>query len=221
MNKIIRNICIASMSVTMVNAAIVETWNFNTATDTEGWTGNPDLTDPPIQDTSINGVDGVLTISGGAQTNNPQLFYTNNIVPGAGQASWEKVVFRVRQLDASGTASQTWDQRGTTMLVNPPGATGVSGGQIKTDGTANYTITAELDNSLLVELDISGSGGLNSLGSDDIFTIRFDPIGHSANVGHNYELDYVELSAIPEPATLGLVMAFGGVLLIMRRHLIM
>ena len=203
MNKIIRNICIASMSVTMVNAAIVQTWNFNTATDTEGWIGDGDA-GTLIQATSINTVDGVLTSQDGV-ADQPQLFYTNNIALGAGQ-TWEKAVVRVRQLDASGTASQTWDVRGTVMVLNL-GA--LNGGLIRTPG---YTITEQADNWRLVELDIS------ALGAVDITTIRFDPIGHTENIGHNFELDSVELSAIPEPATLGLIGVFGAAMLFIRRR---
>ncbi len=202
-------------------ASLVKEWNFNTAGDVEGWTltGSAHANYAPMQATSIDNTTGIMKMTGplvtGAGLQDPQYNYAPDMTLasfGAQYTGWDKIVFRVRHIAVGGAASAAWSIGGTTAIINatlPNTATGTYG-----PGGAATAITyvEQADNWLLCTWNISDELAAN------ITNIRLDFLGNAVNIGKNMEVDYIQLYAIPEPATLGMVAAMGAGLLFIRRR---
>lgn len=216
-----------ALAASIGQAALVKEWNFNTAGDVEGWAGRIEADYAyavPVQKTSINGVDGVMSMASamvaaaGTAQADPQAIYAPDMALadfGTQYTGWEKIVFRVRQIAVGGAASAAWNISGTTAVILPDTPTSPAGTYGPGSSSAVITYEEQADNWLLCTWNISDVGAAN------ITNIRIDFLGNDANAGKNMEVDYVQLYAIPEPATLGMVAAVGaGVLFIRRRFMI-
>ena len=164
-------------------AAIIASYDFSTDSNTEGWTPN-----------NITG----LTTSGGyligtASSNDPQLLKNpESITTGSGQ-TWDTVVFRIREFDdVSGkyigsSGAPTFNTVGVIVQVN---------GEII---NAGFTAVASGDDFYTVTADISG------LADTTITNFRVDPIGGalsnsgSETNGNSFEVDFIQVNAVPEP----------------------
>lgn len=182
------------------SAAIIASYDFSTASNTEGWTPNNNITG--------------LTTSGGfligtASGNDPQLLKGASITIGSSQ-SWDTVVFRVREFDdVSGkyigsAGAPTFNTVGLVVQLNATvfstGFTAVASG----DGF--YTVTADI----------------SAFAATTITNLRVDPIGGAlSNSGaetsaNSFEVDFIHINAVPEP---GAALLGGlGMLALLRRR---
>jgi len=161
-----------------------QTWEFNTRGDTEGWSTRAGTNTITVQATSINGTDGVLTLQDAVSNNDPILIVENIELDRTTYSAWDSVEIRLRQLDASGSASQAWNAGGTYFMASPGG---VNMGLITDNDT--WSVAEQSDNWVIIKADIS------YLNDGAISTLRFDPIGGDAGIGKNIEIDYIRLSA--------------------------
>lgn len=147
---------------------------------------------------------------GTAFTNDPQILVNGvSITPAAGQ-TFSTFQFRVREFDDEADAFvTTFDPTGVVVALNG------GGGGLTFANSA--TAVDDGDNFFLVTQDISalGAGTLNSF--------RFDPIGgaaansNSETDDNGFEVSFVRINVIPEPASLALL-GLGGVALLGRRR---
>ena len=175
----------------------VREWAFDTAGDTEGWVLENDGDNEAIQATSINGIDDVLTSDNPVTGGDPWLYMRDELTLDAQLGSWGTVEIRVRQLNATGDAEQPWEPQpfessGTTAVLLEPFF------NLLPLTTANgWTITTEPVGEWIV-----ARGDMSGFDSRTIEEFRFDPIGTAANVGNNWEVDYIRLTGlIPFNAT--------------------
>lgn len=194
---------ILTLLATGASASVIAAYDFNTASDTEGWTA-----------TSTSGFTAVGgSLVGTATGNDPQLL--NNpvsITVGVG-GTWDTVVFRVRELDsASGfyigsAGAPAFNTVGLVIQVNSlvisTGFTSVA------SGDDFYTVTTNI----------------SSLAATTITNIRVDPVGGalsnsgSETNGNSYEVDFIQINgtAVPEPSA-ALLGGLGMIALLRRRR---
>ncbi len=216
-------LALASLGCQLASATVI-TFGFDTVGDTEGFTTQPSPANAVVTDfTAALGIDsitGVLTssdISIDPQINGP------SVALPAGEV-WSSISFRFRHLDGNpqdGAASTTYNPNGTILFFN--GSLSNLGTAAITTRTANgsgpfagdvyqLTVTSQADNWQLATLDLSNAPVLNS---GDITSFRFDPIGNNAN--GNFEVDFVEFTAVPEPSS-ALLAALASLSLLARRR---
>ncbi|MCB1133907.1 MAG: hypothetical protein KDN05_22500, partial [Verrucomicrobiae bacterium] len=180
-------------------------FEFNTNGDTEGFAAPPSLN---VTGLATSG--GYLT--GTASSNDPQLKINGtNFTVGAGE-TWDYIEFRVRETQneaPSGTVN-VFNATGLVVVVNataPPAVTWSSRFTAVDSGDGFFTVT--LDISSLVAVAISD--------------LRVDPIGGAASNsnsetnGNTFEVDYIRLHAVPEPAA-ALLGGIGLLSLLRRRR---
>ncbi|WP_269540886.1 PEP-CTERM sorting domain-containing protein [Cerasicoccus fimbriatus] len=197
---------IALSSLLTVNASaaivVVEDWQFNSPGDTEGWIADGS-TNLDVR-AAVSGSESVL--SAGASTNDPKLFYTNEITTPVGFQNWETMTIRWRQLDGDpidvGTATQAYANSGTR--IQWPG----SGFKqpLPTTSGGDWTFTFEPSGEWVeFTWDISDSTDTPIAANG----WRFDPIGDVAGTG--YEIDYIVITAdvVPEPETYAAILGLG------------
>lgn len=182
-------------------AAVIASYDFNTGSDTEGWTS--------LAVTGLTTSAGFIT--GTASGNDPQLLKNaGSLTVGAGQ-TWDTVVFRVREFDdASGKyiGSEGAPTFNTTGLIVQVNTTIISSG---------FTVIASGDNFHTITTDISG------LAAAEITNIRVDPIGGAFSNsgaetnGNTFEVDFIRINAVPEPAS-ALLGGLGMLMLLRRRR---
>ena len=187
-------------------AGIYQAWEFNSPGDEEGWVGNGNISGL-TQATDIDSVNGVLTAAD-VTGNDPFITISSlGLTPTAGQ-TWDTVVIRLRTLNdnpgAAGVDSEPFVEAGTRFGFNGIGYAPL--------GTSHplITIETETDDWRIVTIDLSGNG------TTTLNSIRFDPQGDLAT--RNFEIDYMRVNVVPEPATLGLIAGMGGALLFIRRR---
>ncbi len=208
-------------------SVIVKEWSFNTLGDKEGWTG-ANLSTPALTvAAAISGTEIVLQGATGTNTD-PRILYPNTepAIPLPGWATtWESFVIRVRQLDAkpdvSGVASQAWNATGTLLAINSNSTTVIPNNNITQGG--RVTQTTQADNWQIFTINLVGfSNTVFDAASSSLSTItsiRFDPIGGTGSENKGFEVDYIRLTAIPEPGTVGLVVAGLFLAALRRRHM--
>jgi len=151
-------------------------WEFNTDGVLEGWISGP--TDD-IDGLSVsNGVLFSEAITGG----DPQLL---GPAVSVGSYYWTTAEVRVRQL-TSGGSPLAWDESGCNFIIN-------GNLTLPALGSAGWDVTEEAGEWIVATLDIS------YLGSDDVGSIRIDPLGTPSATNKNFEVDYIRLNNQPTP----------------------
>jgi hypothetical protein len=204
MKKSTRFLCaFLSMAAPSMAATIAE-WNFGT--DIEGWTA--------AASSALTASGGLM--SGTATTNDPQLSVSGlNLTLGVGQ-TWDQVVFRVRE-------TQDEAPVGTVSIFNPTGLV-VNFNGLGTVGVYLYSVPASFtgvdsgDGFFTVSLNVSALPAATTVTS-----FRFDPIGGAASNsnsetnGNTFEVDFVRITAVPEPSA-ALLLSIGALGLLRRRR---
>lgn len=171
-------------------------FDFNKTDNTEGWTGNSDI-GSLTEAISQNGSDGILKSASGILGNNPKLSFQGNLTLNHAD-SWAQIEVRIRQMGLDGKTPQTWDPQGTASLIQSLNALNLGElifpkWSIKTEASGNWIVATA---------DISG------IAANIISGLSISPIGNSAGIGKNFELDYVYLkkySPMPVPGNLSAV----------------
>ena len=198
------------------SAAVVADYQFNTLGDTEGWgnngtfgSGNPNLT-----------ADGDSLNAGPMTGGDPQLLNNDSYALAVGQ-TWDSVIFRVRETqdglneaaDEGGPGPVAFDSTGVVIAFNNASAN--TNGFYNGNTAGLFTAVDSGDGFYTVTLDIS------DLQATSVTSLRFDPIGgvssnsNSNTAGNSYEVDFLQVTAVPEPASLALV-ALGGLTMLGR-----
>lgn len=182
------------------SGALIASYDFNGVT--EGWAG-----------TNITNLTATTTeITGEASTNDPQLKKTGlslNVTPGA---TWDTVVFRVKETETSGGPALAFDPIGLVVQIN----TGAGNTPVT---VSSATAVDSGDGYFTVTMDISG------VGTTEIKNLRVDPIGgaavnsNSETSGNFFAVDFIQVNdtSIPEPGTALISLLAAGLLLGRRR----
>lgn len=193
------------------SAVIIGDFQFDVDGDTQGWvdrglgSGNPGLT----------AAGGFLTST--VTGNDPQLVNGNDLTLGAGQ-TWDTVTFRIRETqdgvapDVGPAGPIGYDSVGSILSINEGAPV-----SLVANSAGAFSATDSGDGFFTVVVDISSFTGLT------IDSLRFDPIGGAASnsnsqtAGNTYEIDFIEVAAVPEPASLALI-GLGGIAMLGRRR---
>ena len=163
-------------------------WEFNTSGDTEGWYGDDDgfdsLTNGVIVANAVSGSEVVLTTSDVTGID-PAL--VNTETNSAGGEYWSTIEIRVRQLDGNGGSPVAWTSSGCALVVNGAPKSNTLGGF----GWSTATGAGEW---IVTTFDFP------YLGTNDISSLRVDPLGNNAD--KNFEVDYIRLATSPTPPPL-------------------
>lgn len=206
-SKNLLSVCILStltLAAPNASAAIIAEFNFTADGDTQGWAA--------AGGTGILG----LTTAGGFLTgtptaNDPQLVNNPVTFTLTGTQTWDTVSFRVRETDSitglfiGSAGAPAFDPTGLIVAVNT--LTVSSGFSVVASGDDFFTVTA----------DISG------LAATTITNIRVDPTGGalsnsgSETNGNFFEVDFIQVNAVPEPST-ALLSCLGMLALLRRRR---
>ena len=176
----------------------VRDYNFSTPGDIENWSSIKFEPGTLGQATS-NGV-GVLQArmlsAGTAGDVDMQLFANPGSATLPISSAWEKVSFRVRQLNDNGAGApgtpQNFDYASTIMLLSHGGNTINAGGF----NNAYWTnTTQDADGWIEFSFDLAQYLSDNSMTNAAITYVRLDVIGNPANYGNWVQIDYCRLLA--------------------------
>lgn len=162
---------------------------FNTPQNAEGWKEGPTTPssiDALVQKTSLNGSDGVLSAQSPLSWVDAQIIFTTSIELDLEKyGAWDSIEVRLRQLDATGQATQPWESFGTLGLFAPGNK------NLKLIGNESefWDITPQDDHWVIAKADIS------FMASNAITRVRLDPIGGPDSQGKNFEVDYIRMTA--------------------------
>lgn len=211
MKKSTRFLCaFLSMAAPSMAATIAE-WNFGT--DTEGWA--------PVVGSSALAASGGL-MSGTATSNDPQLSVSGlSLTLGVGQ-TWDQVVFRVREKAFAPHSTDGFTDGATVNVFNPTGLVvnfnGSGAAGFLYSVLASFTGVDSGDGFFTVSLNVSALPAATTVTS-----FRFDPIGGAASNsnsetnGNTFEVDFVRITAVPEPSA-ALLLSIGALGLLRRRR---
>jgi len=171
-------------------------FDFNKTGNTEGWIGNGDV-GGLIQTTSINGSDGVLKSKTGITAIDPRINYIAGLTLPAGYTSWKSLEVRLRQIGTDAITPQVFAPQGTIGHVYYPDKLSLS--EIK---PPVWNIVTEPEGDWIV-----AKGDISIIGNNEITVVFVDPIGNSAGIGKNFELDYVYLTGVIAPSAINEVRA--------------
>lgn len=176
--------------------------------------------DAPTSTTNVS-TSPALSVSGGfligvASTGDPRLTWNTATVSSTPIVSklegetWSTVVFRVRETAdplTPGTVVNTFDATGLAVVLSSNNSTTSSlaiGSALHSAGTIDgdgfFTVTA----------DISG------FAANDIRYLRVDPIGAADAASNRFEIDYIQINAVPEPSAV--LLGTLGMLGLLRRR---
>jgi hypothetical protein len=212
-------------------SVIVRNFDFEgtgTVADRDGWSFVRPEAGTPGQANASTG-EGVLQAQSRLSGADKMQFVVKNLAvapaPAAGQ-TWDTIEFRLRQLEdngsgAPGTPLATVDTTSTLLYLNDYGvaANNLSFGSL--DSSAYYSsTTADANGWVTYTVDLGQYLTNNAMTLDgNMPRIRIDPLA-KATTGRWGEVDYVTVTSIPEPATLGLIAGAGiGILFLRRLHL--
>ena len=187
------------------SAVTIASYEFNGANN--GWTST-NIVDAPALSTTTTDVIGEAT------SNDPQLKRVGLTLDVTSGASWDSVVFRVRETETFGGAPIAFDPVGLIVQINT--------GAGNTPVTISAAAISEVDSGggyFTVTADISG------VGTTQIKNIRLDPIGgaaansNSETNGNFFAVDFIQVNdtSIPEPSSALLSLLAGGLLFSRRR----
>lgn len=185
-------------------AATIAEWNFGTNGDTEGW-------DPALNSSALTVASDLL--SGTATTNDPQLVNSGLTLSLAVGQTWDQLVFRVRETQneaPAGTVS-AFNATGLIVAFNGSAAAGFS-------YNTGFTGVDSGDGFFTVSLDVSALPS-----GTTVTSLRLDPIGgaapnsNSETNGNTFEVDFVRITAVPEPSA-ALLLSIGALGLLRRRR---
>ncbi|MDF7822582.1 hypothetical protein P4B35_01050 [Pontiellaceae bacterium B12227] len=148
-----------------VEQTLVDSWEFNTPGDVEGWYASADVV-------GLDASGGSMVCS--STSGDPKWYYTNGVTRVGG--GWDTLEFRVRQ-SLAGTPTN-WTGGGTVSVIQ-----GLSNITPFLSSTDRCTVTPDGDNWYIVELDISACS------VDTINSIRLDFVPQPRTV----EVDWIRV----------------------------
>jgi hypothetical protein len=198
------------------DVAARQDWSANKTTDMTTGNGFVDLQ----VTNAIQGTETVLTTAD-IDSADVKLYYRGaDIVLPGGATSWGTMEIRMRQTDMVNPVG--FSKTGTLIAYGGSGSLfGTSGplvanfpttasGTLGSDPTVPYTVTSQANEWEVFSFDLS------ALGTNPIKAgWRLDPV---QNVDGNFEIDYIKITAVPEPATIGLL-GFGALFAALIRRL--
>ena len=174
-------------------------YEFNTPSDTEGWTDNGQVVGL-TQATAVDGGGvGVLTstdVTGG----DPHLAAPTNLTLGA-EETWDKIEFRFRLLDGNpgaGGAPLAFVNNGTYLGINAGGSAGTPVFEDKTFAGPSgdiYDLTIAADGAGEWQLLTLSFANAPSAAGLTIDSLRIDLVGNDQ--AKNFEVDYIRVTPIP------------------------
>lgn len=191
-----------------LNAATTLTIGFDTEGDEEGFT----MTNGSSGNLPLNTTGGFLTGTAGS-SGDPRMLkaQASPIITKLTDDTWSTIVFRVRETadanDAVPGVITTFSNAGLAIVLSP----NQNGSSATTVGGTLHTGVDSGDGFFTVTADIS------SYTQDDIRSFRIDPIGAADAANNFFEIDFIQINAIPEPSA-ALLGALGGLILLRRRR---
>lgn len=188
-------------------AATIAEWNFNTDGVAEGWTAS--------NSSALTVASGMLT--GTATTNDPQLLRSGTSISlGVGQ-TWDQLVFRVKETQDEVPAGTVSTFNATGLILSFNGNT-TTGSGLFYGTVSQFTGVDSGSGFFTVTVDISSMPTATTITS-----LRLDPIGgaalnsNSETNGNTFDVDFVQITAIPEPSS-ALLGGLGLLALLRRRR---
>lgn len=163
-----------------------------------------------------------LAVSGGlltgvASSGDPRLIWntatvsSTPIVSKLETETWTTIIFRVRETAdplTPGTVVNTFNATGLVIaLSNSNSTTGATTISTTTLYSAN---TIDLDGFFTITANISG------FLANDIRYLRLDPIGGTDATNNRFEVDFIQINAVPEPSAM--LLGSLGMLRLLRRR---
>jgi hypothetical protein len=145
------------------------------------------------------------TVSGGfltgvASSGDPRLIWntptvsSTPIVSKLETETWATIVFRVRETAdplTPGTVVNTFDATGLAIVLSSSNTTS---GAVTVGSALHTAVLIDVDGFFTVTADIS------SFTANDIRYLRLDPIGASDAGNNRFEVDFIQINAVPEPS---------------------
>ena len=138
----------------------------------------------------------------GISGNYPQLSFQGDLTLDYATDSWAEIEVRIRQTETDGKTPQTWDPQGTSGLIQFLNTLNL--GELK---PPKWSIKTEASGNWIV-----ATADISEIAANKISGLSISPIGNSAGIGKNFELDYIYLkknSPMPVPENLSAINANG------------